>query len=229
MTFGSVAARVARLTWAAGVIVMAHLGRYAAALMVAGYAAASSSGGGPAPHGLRRRTEQEHTGPVQWVPAWPGPVTSADDRVVPMDGIHDLGGMQGFGAVDHLPAEPPFPGRWEAAARALMMIVSGAVASRVAGAGPDVDEPRFGPGDRVRVHGWHPPGHTRCPGYVRGTTGTVVRVDGTHSVPDIEAHGTARRYEPTYAVRFDAADLWQDGQHGVSVHVDLWDSYLEPA
>ena len=39
MTFGSVAARVARLTWAAGVIVMAHLGRYAAALMVAGYAA----------------------------------------------------------------------------------------------------------------------------------------------------------------------------------------------
>ena len=26
-----------------------------------------------------------------------------------------------------------------------------------------------------------------------------------------------------------AADLWRDGQHGVSVHVDLWDSYLEPA
>jgi hypothetical protein len=57
----------------------------------------------------------------------------------------------------------------------------------------------------------------------------VVRVDGTHSVPDIEAHGPARRYEPTYSVRFDATDLWHDGQHGVSVHVDLWDSYLEPA
>jgi hypothetical protein len=55
----------------------------------------------------------------------------------------------------------------------------------------------------------------------------VVRVDGTHSVPDIEAHGTVRRYEPTYSVRFDAADLWRDGQLGVSVHVDLWDSYLE--
>ena len=48
-----------------------------------------------------------------------------------------------------------------------------------------------------------------------------------HSVPDVEAHGTARRCEPTYSVRFDAADLWGDGQRGVSVHVDLWDSYLE--
>jgi hypothetical protein len=30
-------------------------------------------------------------------------------------------------------------------------------------------------------------------------------------------------------VRFDAASLWRDGQRGVCVHVDLWDSYLEPA
>jgi nitrile hydratase len=101
------------------------------------------------------------------------------------------------------------------------------LATPVADAGPDVTRPRFVVGDRVRVREWHPPGHTRCPRYVRGKAGTVVRVDGTHSVPDIEAHGTARRYEPTYSVRFDAADLWQDGQHGVSVHVDLWDSYLE--
>ena len=82
-------------------------------------------------------------------------------------------------------------------------------------------------GDRVRVGEWHPPGHTRCPGYIRGKNRTVVRVDGIHSVPDIEAHGTARRREPTYSVRFDAADLWRDGQRGVWVHVDLWDSYLE--
>jgi hypothetical protein len=34
----------------------------------------------------------------------------------------------------------------------------------------------------------------------------VVRVDGTYSVPDIEAHGAARR-QLTYSVRFDAADL----------------------
>jgi len=206
-----------------------------------------------------------------------------------VDGIHDLGGMQGLGPVVHSPTEPVFHDRWQAVARALMVIVAGAaevsggefrhsiermdpghyltsgyyehwltaaatlavehglvtraelevraggrfplsgpVLSRpVVDAGPDVNEPRFGPGDGVRVREWHPPGHTRCPGYVRGKPGVVVRVDGTHSVPDVEAHGTARRYEPTCSVRFDAADLWGDGQRGVSVHVDLWDSYLE--
>ena len=101
------------------------------------------------------------------------------------------------------------------------------LAPLVTDAGPDVDEPRFGVGDRVRVREWHPAGHTRCPRYVRGKAGVVVRVDGIYSVPDVKAHGSARRYEPTYSVRFDAADLWRDGQRGVSVHVDLWDSYLE--
>jgi len=206
-----------------------------------------------------------------------------------VDGIHDLGGMQGLGPVVHSPAESAFADRWEAVARALMAVVAGVVeasggefrhsiermepghyltssyyehwltaaatlavehglvtradlearasgrfplsgpvlAPAVVDAGPDVSEPRFGVGDRVRVREWHPPGHTRCPRYVRGKAGTVVRVDGTHSVPDIEAHGAARRYEPTYSVRFDAAGLWRDGQNGVSVHVDLWDSYLE--
>jgi nitrile hydratase len=203
---------------------------------------------------------------------------AADDRVVPMDGIHDLGGRQGFGAVAHSPAEPPFHEPWEAVARALMAVVAGAVqasggefrhsiermdpghyltssyyehwltaaatlavehelvthaelearaggrfplsgpvlALPVVDAGPDVSAPRFGVGDRVRVREWHPPGHTRCPGYLRGKAGVVVRVDGTHSVPDIEAHGSARRYEPTYSVRFDAAELWRDGQRGAS-------------
>jgi nitrile hydratase subunit beta len=209
--------------------------------------------------------------------------------VLLVDGIHDLGGMQGFGPVAHSPAEPAFPDRWQALARALMAVVVGAVeasggefrhsiermepgryltssyyehwltaaaalaveyglvtrsdlearaggrfllsgpvlALPVVDAGPDVDEARFGVGDRVRVREWHPPGHTRCPGYVRGKAGVVVRVDGTYSLPDIEAHGAARRREPTYSVRFDAADLWRDGQWGVWVHVDLWDSYLE--
>ena len=55
----------------------------------------------------------------------------------------------------------------------------------------------------------------------------MVRLDGTYSVPDVEAHGAARRGEPTYSVRFDPGELWRDGQHGVWVHVDLWDSYLE--
>src|SRR5262245_66134704 len=45
------------------------------------------------------------------------------DRVVPMDGIHDLGGRQGFGTVAHSPAEAVFPDQWQATARALMEVV----------------------------------------------------------------------------------------------------------
>jgi nitrile hydratase subunit beta len=101
------------------------------------------------------------------------------------------------------------------------------LAPQVTVAGPDVGDARFRVSDHVRVREWHPPGHTRCPSYIRGKVGVVVRVDGTHSLPDVEAHGAVRRREPTYSVRFDAADLWQDGQRGVFVHVDLWDSYLE--
>lgn len=116
----------------------------------------------------------------------------------------------------------------EARAGGRFLLSGPVLAPPVADAGPDVSEPRFAPGDCVRVREWHSPGHTRCPRYVRGKTGVVVRVDGIYSVPDVEAHSSARRFEPTYSVRFDAAGLWQDGQRGVSVNVDLWDSYLEP-
>jgi len=46
-----------------------------------------------------------------------------------VDGIHDLGGVQGFGAVDHTPAEPVFAEDWERGAMrvtfAVTMIASG--------------------------------------------------------------------------------------------------------
>jgi hypothetical protein len=45
----------------------------------------------------------------------------------------------------------------------------------------------------------------------------------------VEAHSEHRVTEATYSVRFDADELWNDGQPGVTVNVDLWDSYLDPA
>jgi nitrile hydratase len=62
---------------------------------------------------------------------------------------------------------------------------------------------------------------------VRGKVGTVVRLDGSWSLPDVEAHSDDRRREPTYSVRFEATDVWGDAQPGAAVHVDLWESYLE--
>lgn len=88
---------------------------------------------------------------------------------------------------------------------------------------PGSDVARYAVGDAVRVRDWHPRHHTRCPRYVRGKQGAVVRVDGAHPVPD--ADGGPR--EPTYGVRFEAGELWADHQPGVAVHVDLWQRYLE--
>jgi hypothetical protein len=48
-------------------------------------------------------------------------------RVLVVDGIHDLGGMQGFGPVGHSPAEPAFHDRWEAVAFALFWVVEDAL------------------------------------------------------------------------------------------------------
>jgi nitrile hydratase subunit beta len=67
--------------------------------------------------------------------------------------------------------------------------------------GPDSDQPRFQP------------------------------VDVVASVPDIEAHGSERQRVPTYSVRFEAAELWgSPPEPGLpaAVHVDLWETYLEP-
>jgi nitrile hydratase beta subunit len=206
-----------------------------------------------------------------------------------VDGVHDLGGRQGFGRVLVEPDEPVFHQPWEATvwgltnraaivrntpefrhaiermdpvhyltssyyehwltAIASLAVERGLVtrqeledraegpfplsgpvrAEPIEDPGPDAEHHRFGLGQAVRVRRDHPPGHTRCPGYIRGLVGVVIRHDPVSPVPDVEAHSTSLRREPTYCVRFSADELWQDGQPGVSVHVDLWESYLEDA
>jgi nitrile hydratase len=207
-----------------------------------------------------------------------------------VDGIHDLGGLEGFGPVEVEHDEPVFHEDWDrrtfrlsvAAGRALgytggafrhsiermdpghyltssyyehwltgistLIVEAGLVSAdeldRRAGGqfplsrpdrgtgpvspGPDRTDARFAVGDRVRVREWHPPGHTRAPRYVQGKQGVVVRVDGAHSVPDVEAHSDRRVLESTYSVRFTASELWgEGGAEGEDIHVDLWDRYLE--
>ena len=91
----------------------------------------------------------------------------------------------------------------------------------------DGPEPSFEVGDRVRVRNDHPEGHTRCPRYVRRTEGEVVSVHGAHVLPDASAHGEERA-EPLYTVGFAAGELWgPDHEADDTVHVDLWEGYLE--
>lgn len=100
------------------------------------------------------------------------------------------------------------------------------------GGAQDVElEPGFEPSDRVTVRNHNPEGHTRCPGYVRRSTGVVRDYRGPHTYPDASAHGD-NRAEPLYTVEFDAADLWpeRDGpREGDTVTLELWEPYLCPA
>jgi nitrile hydratase subunit beta len=209
-----------------------------------------------------------------------------------VDGVHDLGGMQGFGPVEVEPDEPAFHRRWEGrtfavagaalgtgrfngpmfrhaiermapghyltssyfehwlTAAATLLVEAGVISrdeldaragafplSRAAAVGADdvdaltaCDTPRFAVGDAVRVRDLHFGGHTRCPRYVRGRRGVIARVEAPAPIPEVEAHRRERVIDPTYGVRFDAAELWSDAaETNAAVHVDLYDCYLERA
>jgi nitrile hydratase len=203
-----------------------------------------------------------------------------------VDGIHDLGGMEGFGPPVVEADEPVFHFEWERRALGITFgtfaigLSNGGqfrhsiermdpghylatryyehwftgVATRLVETGRmTLDElearaggrvplsrpvaqtgievlpptPGIAIGDQVRVRHVSTRGHTRCPQYVRGRRGVVVRVDGESSLPDMEAHFDERRIEPICSVRFTARELWGDGAEDALVHVDLWSSYLE--
>jgi nitrile hydratase len=95
---------------------------------------------------------------------------------------------------------------------------------------PPPEEARFDTGQRVRVKRMHPPGHTRCPRYVRGAVGVVEAVRGADRLPDRAVYGEKVAGEPVYSVAFSSEELWGPSDESAwTVSLDLWDSYLEPA
>jgi nitrile hydratase len=88
----------------------------------------------------------------------------------------------------------------------------------------------FKPGDTVRARTIDPPTHTRLPRYVRGRQGTIERVIGCHVFPDSNANGAGENPQWLYTVRFDGRELWgAGGDPTVTVSIDAWEPYLEPA
>ena len=204
-----------------------------------------------------------------------------------MDGMHDLGGKQGFGPVRHNPNAPGFHADWERRVTALYalavrhgvfnmdeyrhaiermepryylgagyyertltslatLVVEKGLVSRAAlqqqvdgdfplaaaaaasaGRGNLAQRETFAVGERVRVRSEGVPGHHRLPGYVRGKTGVVVGVTPPYPFPDAHAHGVPAADEPTFDVRFDARALWPESADAASVHVGVFQSYLE--
>jgi len=90
--------------------------------------------------------------------------------------------------------------------------------------------PHFKAGQRVRARNMHPAGHTRLPQYVRGKTGTIVRDHGVFVFPDKNAHFLGESPQHLYSVRFQSTELWGAAARPQdSVHLDLWEDYLEHA
>jgi nitrile hydratase len=214
-----------------------------------------------------------------------------------MDGVHDMGGMDGFGPVDAAD-DAVFHARWEERAFALAIVAEceglaapgfrarieampaveylaapyygrwlhtaehGLLAAGAIGPGEvdawverlrdGAEEPRratpaqgaqvvavlsegrplpapvdarFAVGDVVWVRRMRSQDHSRCPRYLRGCAGVVVRVQCADLPPD----GSSAEREPVYAVRFRSDELFGAGTEPAhSVVADLWERYLEP-
>ena len=99
------------------------------------------------------------------------------------------------------------------------------VAARLA-RGSATERPPTGParyrvGQRVLTRATPVDHHTRMPAYLRGRTGTVERVLGSHVFADSHAQGLGEDPQWLYTVVFD--------EPGHRVSFDAWQPYLEPA
>lgn len=95
---------------------------------------------------------------------------------------------------------------------------------------PATAPPRFKVGDAVRTRVMHPASHTRLPRYARGKRGVVVLSHGAHVFPDANAHGGGESPGHLQTVAFSARELWGDAADpAVTVSIDAWEAYLEPA
>jgi nitrile hydratase subunit beta len=202
-----------------------------------------------------------------------------------MDGMHDLGGKEGFSKIRFEPNAQIFHADWEIKANALYslavksgifnmdeyrhaiermeprhylsagyyersltslaslcvekgLITQSELEDLAGGAYPlalrsapgrtnHSSRTTFLPGQRVRVRNEHASCHVRMPGYIRGKEGVVVRITPAYPFPDAHAHGVNAADEPTYDVAFEARHLWPEGCEEASVHVGVFESYLE--
>ncbi len=92
-------------------------------------------------------------------------------------------------------------------------------------------EPRFQPGDKVRVRVGYPPHHFRTPAYIQGKVGSIASVHGVFRNPETLAYGAdGLPKQPLYLVRFDQAEVW--GDHTLTalndtLFIDIYEHWLE--
>jgi nitrile hydratase len=124
----------------------------------------------------------------------------------------------------------PAPGSTKASPALALATSDRWLSRRIASSLDPKVRPLFKVSQRVRARNINPTGHTRLPRYARGKTGVVVRDHGVYLFPDSNAHFQGEKRQHVYCVRFAARELWGDtASPRDSVHLDLWDDYLERA
>ena len=95
---------------------------------------------------------------------------------------------------------------------------------------PVAAPPLFKAGDWVLTKNINPQDHTRLPRYARDKGGVVEAVRQGFVFPDSNAHGRGENPQWVYTVVFAGTAIWGEGADPtVSVSIDAWESYLEPA
>jgi nitrile hydratase len=124
----------------------------------------------------------------------------------------------------------PDPGSVKATPALTAALAAGRLSRGIASSHDPQVQPHFKVGQRVRARNLNPTGHTRLPRYARGKHGTIARDHGVYVFPDTNAHFQGEKRQHVYSVRFSARELWgEDGSPRDSVHLDMWDDYLERA
>ncbi len=122
----------------------------------------------------------------------------------------------------------------EGSAKPKRVLLAGDVPAMLARGGP-CDRPvrgpaRFKAGDRVRTRNFNPAGHTRLPRYARDKAGVIDAVREGFVFPDTNAHGRGENPQWVYTVVFEGSEIWGEGADPtLTVSIDAWESYLEPA
>lgn len=95
---------------------------------------------------------------------------------------------------------------------------------------PSNEPARFKPGDAVCTRNFQPRGHTRLPRYARARRGVIAIDHGVFVFPDTHAASGDKKPQHLYSVKFTMRELWGEGaSERDTVHIDLFDDYLEPA
>lgn len=87
------------------------------------------------------------------------------------------------------------------------------------------------PGTRVRVRDARPevlaPMHLRTPHYLRGREGTILRHLGRFPNPEAIAFARPGELRDLYHVLFAQPPIWQEGEVGDEIMVELYEHWLE--